>query len=134
MKKASYKTILLFLIYVLALNPVSAMLTNNTGGSLFNTSTKHCKMEGMAHKNAMQMQAASSSMKMAEKAGCKCNKDCQADACGQQCADCGHFFAGIPAFTTELIHNHFTHIKATSDLRHQHLMLVHYRPPISLHS
>lgn len=134
MKKTTYKTILFFLIYALALNPVSAMLADNAAGSLFNTSTQHCKMEGKTHDNAMQMGDALSSMKMAEKTGCKCNKDCNEGACGQQCSDCGHFFAGFPSFTTELAHNHSTHIKATSELRHQLPLLVHYRPPISLHS
>lgn len=134
MKKTTYKTILLFLIYALALNPVSAMLADNAGGLLFNTSPKHCNMEGKAHKSAMQVKTPSSSMKMAEKSGCKCEKDCQESNCGQQCVDCGHFFAGFPALTIELIHNQSTCIKATSDLRHQLPMLVHYRPPISLHS
>jgi hypothetical protein len=125
MKKATYKTILLFLIYALALNPVSVVLADNSGGLLSNVAAKHCEMEGKAHKSAM---------KMADKSDCKCKKDCQQGACGQQCVNCGHFFVGLPAFTTEPIHKNSALINITPDLRHQQPMLMHYRPPKTLHS
>jgi len=134
MIKSIYKTILLFLIYALALNPVSAVLADNAGDWLLNSATTHCQMEGKVHKDAMQMGDSSSSMKMADKSGCKCTKDCQQGACGQQCADCGQFFVGLLTFTTEQIHNHSALINITPDLRHQQPMLVHYRPPKTLHS
>jgi hypothetical protein len=134
MKKTTYKTILMLLIYALALNPISVVLADQSGGSLSNIATKHCKMEDKAHKSAMKMDDASSSMKMADKADCKCKKDCQQGACGQQCADCGHFFVGLPTISTEQIHNHSALINIIPDLRHQQPMLVHYRPPKTLHS
>ena len=80
------------------------------------------------------MDHSSSSVKMADKSDCECQKDCQQGACGQQCAECGHFFAGLTAYTPELSHTHLTHFKITSDLRHQQPMLMHYRPPKTLHS
>ncbi len=134
MKKTSYKTIILFLVYALALNPLGAVLADQAGGLLSNASTKHCEMDGKADKNTMNMDGASASMSLADIPDCKCNKDCQQGACGQQCADCGHFFAGFPAFTSVLIQANANRIKATSDLRHQLSRLMHYRPPISLHS
>lgn len=143
MKKTTYKTILLILIYALALNPVSVVLADQSGGFLSNTATKHCKMDGKAHKHAMKKDDSSSlmkmvdpasSMKMAVKSDCKCKKDCQQGACGQQCAECGHIFVGLPVFNTVLNHTHSTLININLDLRRQQSMLMHYRPPRIFHS
>jgi len=127
MKKTTHKTIILFLIYALALNPFSVVLANQAGGYLSKTVAIKCEMNDKAHTN-------NSSMKMADKSDCKCKKDCQQATCGQQCADCGHFFTGLLTFTTEHVHNHSTLINITPDLQHQQPMLVHYRPPKTLHS
>ena len=134
MKKTSYKTIILFLVYALALYPLGAVLADQAGGLLSNTSTKHCEMDGKSDKNAMNMDAVSTSISLTDISDCKCNKDCQQGACDQQCADCGHFFAGFPALTPVHIQANANRIKATSDLRHQLSRLMHYRPPILLHS
>jgi len=136
MKKTTHKTIILFLIYALALNPFSVVLANQAGGYLSKTVAIKCEMNDKAHTNnsSMKMDNASSSMKMADKSDCKCKKDCQQATCGQQCADCGHFFTGLLTFTTEHVHNHSTLINITPDLQHQQPMLVHYRPPKTLHS
>ena len=134
MKKITHKTILLLVVYTLALNPVSMVFAGQLGGLLSSATSTDCKMESMAHKETMEMSHSSSSDKMADKSDCKCQKDCEQGACGQQCAECGHFFAGMTAFTPKLSHTHFTHNKVTSDLRHQQPMLMHYRPPKTLHS
>lgn len=132
MKKTTHKTILMFLIYALVLNPISIVLADQSSGLLPSATTKHCKMEGKVHENAMKMDEASSSMKMTDNSSCKCKKDCQHGACELQCADCGHFFVGLPAFTTEPIHQRSSRIDITPDLLHQQPMLMHYRPPKTL--
>ena len=134
MKKTTHKSIILLLMYALALNPLSVVLANDLGGLLSNDATADCMMDEARHNSAMQMDNSSSSENIATKSDCKCQKDCQQGACGQQCSECGHFFAGLTAYTPELSHTHFTHNKVTSDLRHQQPMLMHYRPPKTLHS
>ena len=134
MMKTIHKSIILLLMYALALNPISVVLADQASGLLSNVATKQCEMEGKAHKGTKNMDDSSSSMKMADKSDCKCKNDCQQGVCGQQCADCGHFSAGLTAFTSEPGHTHPIHIKVTSDLLHQQSMLLHYRPPKALHS
>ncbi len=134
MMKTTHKSIIFLLMYALALNPLNAMLANDIGGLLSSMDTANCMMdENMQHKNAMQMDNSSSDVP-AKTSDCKCQKDCQQGVCGQQCADCGHFFAGLTAFTSESGYAHSIQIKVTSDLLHQQPMLLHYRPPKALHS
>lgn len=134
MKKTTFKTILLFLIYALVLNPVSIVMAGSTDGLLHVASTKHCTMEGKLDQGVMNVEEASSPMKISDMSDCKCDKDCKQGTCGQKCNDCLHFFAGLPVITTELINYHSVLAKITFDLKHQLSMLMHYRPPISLHS
>jgi hypothetical protein len=134
MKKVPYKIIILFLIYALALNPLTTVLADQAGGILSNAITKHCEMESKADKNSMNMDDASASMSHNMEPGCKCSKDCNEGDCGQQCADCGHLFAGIPIDILVLTHSKSNQLKLSSDFRHQLPSLMHYRPPITLHS
>jgi hypothetical protein len=134
MKKITYKSFLFFLIYALALNPVSIVLADNIDSWLSNSPTAHCKQEGKVHKDAMQMADSASSMQIADQSGCKCSQDCGPGACGQQCNDCGHIFAGFPAISLEFSNTHPELINITPVLLHQQTMLVHYRPPKTLHS
>ena len=134
MRKITYKSFLFFLIYALALNPVNVVLADNASGWLSNSSITHCNMEGKLHKDAIKMQDSASSMQMADKSGCKCNQDCGPGACGQQCNDCGHIFAGFPAISLEFSNTHSELINITPVLLHQQPLLVHYRPPKTLHS
>jgi hypothetical protein len=132
--KRTCKTIIMLLVYALALNPMTTVLADQAGGLLSNAITKHCEMESKADKNPMSMDDASASMSFKMDAGCKCSNDCKQGACGQQCADCGHFFAGIPVFTIVLSQGKSQRLKLTSDFRNQLPTLMHYRPPIILHS
>jgi len=134
MRKITYKSFLFILIYALALNPVSLVLADNAGAWLSKSGTSHCQMEGKVHKEGMQMEGSSSSMQLADQAGCKCDKDCGPGACGQQCNDCGHIFTGLPAISHEFNNAHSELINITPDLLHQQPMLMHYRPPKTLHS
>lgn len=134
MIKSIHKIILVFLIYALALNPVSAVLADSVGDWLLNSATTYCQTEGKTHKESMQMEGSSSSMQMADQSGCKCDKDCGPVACGQQCNDCGHIFAGFPAIHLEFSNTHSELINITPVLLHQQPLLVHYRPPKTLHS
>ena len=121
-------------MYALALNPLNAMLANDIGGLLSSMDVANCMMdEDKQHQSAMQVDNSSSDVP-AKASDCKCQKDCQQGVCGQQCADCGHFSAGLTAFTSEPGHTHPIHIKVTSELLHQQSMLLHYRPPKILHS
>lgn len=134
MKKTTHKSIILLLMYALALNPLSAVLANDIGGLFSNLATADCKMEQSTHTSDMQMGNSVSSDAMSNTTDCKCQDDCQQGSCGLQCADCGHFFAGLVTFISEPGNNYTVHFKVSSDLQHQQPMLVHYRPPKALHS
>ena len=134
MMKTIHKSIIFLLMYALALNPISVVLADQASGLLSNVATKQCEMEGKAHKGTKNMDDSSSSMKMADKSDCKCQKDCQQGACGISCSDCGHGFVAIITFKANTNQNNSELIHNFSSIRHQQPLLVHYRPPKLLNS